>query len=144
MSRKGQSIPEAINFRPLQVADLPQLHRWLTNPRVFRWYGGAPPAFADVEAKYTPRIAGRSPTKSYLILHAAMPVGYIQTYLVATDPDYAAIVGDSNGAAAIDIFIGEDNYAGHGLGAAAIRAFLREMIFSDAGADALLHRSAPG
>ena len=129
--RRAAPDPAAISFRPLQVADLPQLHRWLTNPRVFRWYGGAPPSSAEVAAKYTPRIAGQSPTKPYLILHAAAPIGYIQTYLVATEPDYAAIVGDSNGAAAIDIFIGEDASAGRGLGATAIRAFLRAIVFSD-------------
>ncbi len=123
--------PQQIGFCPLRASDLVLLHRWLNNPRVFRWYGGAGPAFAEVAAKYTSLIAGQAPAKPYLIVHAATPIGYIQTYLIASDPDYAAIVGDSSGAAAIDLFIGEDRYAGRGLGAAAIRAFLRKIIFSD-------------
>jgi aminoglycoside 6'-N-acetyltransferase len=40
-------------------------------------------------------------------------------------------VGDSGGAAAVDMFIGEDASAGRGLGAAALRAFLQESVFSD-------------
>lgn len=123
--------PARISFRPLQTGDLARLHRWLNNPRIFRWYGGAGPSFAEVEAKYAPRIAGQSPTKPFLILHAGNSIGYIQTYRVADYPDYAALVGDSSGAAAIDIFIGEDTDAGRGLGVAALRAFLREVIFSD-------------
>jgi aminoglycoside 6'-N-acetyltransferase len=133
--RQATLDPGGISFRALQTGDLVLLHCWLANPRVFRWYGGAAPAFAEVEAKYTPRLAGQAPTKPCLILHAAKPIGYIQTYLVATDPYYAAIVGDSSAAAAIDIFIGEDEYAGRGLGAATIRAFLRKIIFSDLALD---------
>ncbi len=129
--RRAALDPARIGFRALQTGDLALLQRWLTNPRVFRWYGGAGPSFAEVTAKYTPRIAGQAPTKPYLILHAATPIGYIQTYLVASDLDYAAIVGDSSDAAALDLFIGEDGYAGRGLGAAAIHAFLHEIIFSD-------------
>lgn len=123
----------AITFRPLTTDDLPTLHCWLCNPRVYRWYGGMAPLFAEVAAKYAPRIVADSPIHLYLILHHTAPIGYIQSYMVADDPEYAALVGDSRGAAALDVLIGEDARALRGVGAASVRAFLREVIFADPG-----------
>jgi aminoglycoside 6'-N-acetyltransferase len=124
--------PAPFAFRPLATGDLPLLHRWLTNPAVYRWYGGSAPSFAEVAAKYAPRTAGHSPTRPFLILRAGAPIGYIQTYRVAAYPEYAALAGDgAAGAAAIDLFIGEDAQRGRGLGAAILRAFLRAVVFAD-------------
>jgi aminoglycoside 6'-N-acetyltransferase len=130
-----RSTPPSLAFRPLATADLPTLHRWLSNPRVYRWYGGVPPAsFAGVAAKYAPRTLAASAIRPYLILHEGVPIGYIQSYMVADDADYAALVGDdARGAAALDVLIGEDDRAMHGLGAALLRAFLGEVILADPG-----------
>lgn len=131
--RRAGPDPARISFRALQTGDLALLYRWLPNPRVFRWYGGTAQSFAEITAKYAPRTIGQSPTKPYLIIHDDTPIGYIQTYPLASDAEYLALVGERAGAdaAAIDIFIGEDTYAGRGLGAAAVRAFLHDDVFSD-------------
>jgi RimJ/RimL family protein N-acetyltransferase len=129
--RQGLDVT-LIDFRRLQSADLPLMHRWLTGPAVSRWYGeGTDQPFAAVEAKYTPRIEGRSPVSPWLINYNGVPIGYIQTYPVAAYAEYAAFTGDNAGAAAIDIFIGEDAYRGRGYGAASLRAFLRAVVFAD-------------
>ena len=121
-----------IGFRRLRPADLPLMHRWLTNPAVARWYGdGVGQPYAAIEAKYWPRIAGRSPVQPWVILRGETPIGYIQTYPVAAYVEYAAHSGDDAGAAAIDMFIGEDTYRGRGYGAASLRVFLREVVFAD-------------
>ena len=121
-------------FRPLATADLPTLHRWLSNPRVSRWYGGSPPAsLAEVAETYAPRILAESAVHPFLILHDDTPIGYIQSYLLADAPEYAALVGDAEGAAALDVLIGEDASAGRGLGAASLRAFLRAVVFAAPG-----------
>jgi aminoglycoside 6'-N-acetyltransferase len=124
--------PVQISFRPLATSDLPTLHRWLSNPRVRRWYGDAPP-LAEVAAKYAPRILAASAIRPYLILHDNAPIGYLQAYMIADDPEYAARVGDPRGAAALDVLIGEDASARRGLGATSVRAFLDTILFADAG-----------
>jgi RimJ/RimL family protein N-acetyltransferase len=124
--------PALIGFRRLQAADVPLMHRWLTSPGVARWYGdGTDQPYAAIEAKYTPRIEGRSPVQPWLILFDGLPIGYIQTYPIAPFPEYAAHSGDDAGAAAIDMFIGEDGYRGRGFGATSLRAFLCEIVFAD-------------
>ena len=84
---EGGSAPTAITFRPLAPDDLPTLHRWLSNPRVYRWYGGAPPSLAEVGEQYAPRLLVASSVRPFLILHEDAPIGYIQSYMVADDPE---------------------------------------------------------
>lgn len=112
--------PPPLAFRPLTTADLPLLQRWLGNPRVYRRYGGAAPTLAEVAAKYAPRTLAASAVRPFPILHAAAPIGYIQSY---------TLVGASAGAAALDVLIGENGSALRGLGAARVRAFLDTVIF---------------
>ncbi len=59
MAEKESATP-AMTFRPLAPDDLPILHRWLNNPRVYRWYGGVPPPLAGVAEQYAPRILASS------------------------------------------------------------------------------------
>lgn len=123
--------PALLRFRPLALADLPLLHRWLNDPAVGRWYG-AGPTYAAVERKYAPRVRGETPTAPYLILYGDQPIGYIQTYRIADYPAYARSIGaaDDAGAWGVDFLIGTDTYRGRGLGAAALRAFTRQIIFA--------------
>ena len=131
--------PALLRFRPLALADLPLLHRWLNEPAVARWYG-AGPTYATVETKYAPRIAGATPTAPYLILYGGQSIGYIQTYCIADYPAYARSIGAVGdvGAWGIDLLIGADAYRGRGLGAAALRAFTQDIIFAQPAATACL------
>lgn len=131
--------PALIRFRPLALADLPLLHRWLNEPAVARWYGTGPD-YATVEKKYAPRIAGETPTAPFLMLYGNQPIGYIQTYRIADYPAYARSIGaaDDTGAWGIDMLIGEEARRGRGLGAAALRAFTQEIVFAQLGATACL------
>ncbi len=130
---EGGSATRAITFRPLAPDDLPTLHRWLSNPRVYRWYGGAAPTLAEVAAKYASRTLAASSVHPFLILHDGVPIGYIQSYTLADAEDYAALIGASAGAAALDPLIGEDDSALRGLGAASVRAFLDKVLFAAPG-----------
>jgi RimJ/RimL family protein N-acetyltransferase len=126
--------PAPLGFRPLERADLPLLYRWLTTPHVARWYQqGEPRTLAGVEAKYGPRIDGRTPTRAFVILYDETPIGYIQTYLIGAYPDYARHVAADEVAAGVDLFIGETGYVHRGLGAPLLRAFLRDVVFTQPG-----------
>lgn len=129
----------SIRFQPLTEADLPLMHRWLNTEHVMKHYSPGGRTFEQVKAKYIPYIQGTQPTRPYLILHGDTPVGYIQGYFVEDWPDFVAAVGGVEpGTASIDLFIGEADAVGKGLGSAAVRAFLQEIIFGEMGASACI------
>jgi RimJ/RimL family protein N-acetyltransferase len=124
-----------IGFRRMTEDDLPLMHRWLQQPYVLEWWwGGVPPTYEAVEAKYRARLRGEEPTDPYLILANGQPIGYIATYMIADHPEYAAQIEAEEGAAGVDLFIGEAAYLHQGLGAPILRVFLRDVIFGTMGA----------
>jgi len=124
------SDPTQIGFRRMTMDDLPLMHRWLQTPHVLEWWwGGVAPSYEAVAEKYGPRIRGEEPTELYLMLSGDRPIGYIQTYMIRDYPEYAALVGTDDGAAGVDLFIGEADYLHKGLGSHILRAFLREIVF---------------
>jgi len=129
--------PDLISFRPLTEHDLPLMHRWLNTEHVARWYRvrGAPrPTLDWVTARYLPRIRGDDPTRSFVIMLGGRPVGYVQGYLIADDPEYSARVQVDEGAVGLDMFIGEPDVVYKGLGSHIVRRFLAEIVFQEMGA----------
>lgn len=120
---------DRIHFRSMTVDDLPMMHRWVSTPHVREWWNGLPTLDAVV-AKYTPRILGKEPTRSFIIEANEKPVGYIQTYRIADYPNYAQHLGADNCAAGVDLLIGETEYIGHGAGTAILEEFLRVVVFA--------------
>ncbi len=126
--------PNLIAFRPLAEGDLRIMHEWLNRDHVAEWYGVGGvrrPTPGQVEARYGPRIRGEEPTRSFLASYGGRPVGYIQTYLVDDYAENARDIELEPSTAGIDLFIGEPELVGRGLGAALLRKFLREIIFAE-------------
>ncbi len=120
----------SVSFRRLQSSDLALLHRWLNAPHVARWWYGDDTSWHGVQEEYTLYIEGREPVDPYLILHDGRPIGYIQTYLISDDEEYASLVGVED-SAGVDMFIGEEEYLYRGLGGEILRRFLLEVVFLD-------------
>jgi aminoglycoside 6'-N-acetyltransferase len=118
-----------IRFRPLALADLELMQRWLNHDFVARWWPGWP-SLAQVRAKYQPRIEGCEPTKCFIFEVEAESVGYIQCYYIRDWPEYA-IGAEGKNAAGIDLFIGARERAYRGLGPRVIREFLRCVVFRE-------------
>ena len=114
----------AWTFRRLRLDDLVRLHRWLNQPHVALWWGGAIEASA-VEAKYRPRIARPAAVAPYLGLFGDRPLGYLQINRQDLPPD----IGPD--AVSLDAFLGDAESLGKGLGAGMIRAFVRQIVFAD-------------
>src|SRR5260370_10969753 len=119
--------PTRVRFDPLHGDDLPLLHTWLHTEHVAAWWRERP-TYAEVVAEYTPCIAGETPAHCYLIMYEDAPIGYIQRYRLADEPDYARAVAAAENAAGVDLFIGEARYLHRGLGSAALRRFVREIV----------------
>jgi RimJ/RimL family protein N-acetyltransferase len=106
------------------------MYKWLQREHVRRWWHEHE-SYEEVVDHYLPAIDGRRPTDLYLILLDDRPVGFIQSYLVAGYPDFAARVGLGAGVAGVDLFIGEEKLTGKGLGSEVLRAFVRDIVFAE-------------
>jgi aminoglycoside 6'-N-acetyltransferase-1b/aminoglycoside 6'-N-acetyltransferase-2 len=111
-------------FRLLRPNDLVRLHRWLNQPHVACWWGGAIEMSA-VEAKYRPRIVRPAAVAPYLGLLGDQPMGYLQLNRVDLPAGYGP---DTVG---LDAFLGNVESLGKGLGAEMIGGFVRTIVFDD-------------
>jgi aminoglycoside 6'-N-acetyltransferase len=105
-------------LRQLGRADLPQLSRWLEASHVKRWWRESGDADA-VEAAYGPAVDGADPTELLIAELEGRPIGMLQRYRVADNPDYERALepaGAPRPAAGIDYLIGEPDLTGRGLG----------------------------
>jgi aminoglycoside 6'-N-acetyltransferase len=115
-----------ISMRPLRAADIAVLYEWLNMPHVVEWWRPAP-TLAAVGAKYTPRIAGAEPIHCLVASVSGKPVGMIQWYRVS-DVNYGYPgVRLSPEAIAMDVFIGDPEYLGRGVGAAIVELLTDEL-----------------
>lgn len=119
----------AIEFTPLREDDLELVHAWIDREHVRPWWDPWE-TIEQVRGGYLPAIEGRDPTDVYLIVLDERPVGLIQTYRYA---DYAesAHLGLEPGVAGLDLFIGEQELTGRGLGPRALEAFVGGVVFAD-------------
>ncbi len=127
----NQRSTETIAFRTLNEADLPLMMRWLNNPQVKRWYDDPSDTLDDVRNYYLGAIAGTEPTQPFIFELDGRPTGYIQSYRPIDWPDYWANQKLPDGAAGIDLFIGEDDARHRGLGPVVIRAFIDQILAAD-------------
>lgn len=126
----GRMDPHRISFRKLQYSDLGLMHRWLNAPHVRRWWYAEGTSYTEIGEHYLPAIEDRDSAKPYVILHENNPIGYIQSYPISADEEYASLV-DVEDSAGVDLFIGEAEYLHQGLGRHIIRRFLSEHVFSN-------------
>jgi RimJ/RimL family protein N-acetyltransferase len=117
------------------------MHRWLATDHVSEWYpiDDIPkPPLDLVHSHYLPMIRGEQRTHPYVILLSGAPIGFIQTYLIRDHPEYAQAVQVGEGAAGVDLFIGEESAVHRGLGPKILRRFLREIVFVRLGPSACI------
>ena len=119
-----------IGFRRLGRGDLGLMYEWLRREHVRRWWDEHE-SYDDVARHCLPSIEGRRLVDLYLILLDGRPVGFIQSYLLADHPDFAALVELGAGVAGVDLFLGEEELTGKGLGTEVLRSFVRDVVFAN-------------
>ena len=120
----------SISFRPLGRADFPLLQEWLSAPHVAAWWNERLD-LPGVEAKFGPAVDGTEPIHVFVIEQEGSPIGWIQWYLWSDYQVQAGQLGAEPTAAGIDFAIGKLSMSGLGLGPAAIREFVRQVVFSN-------------
>jgi RimJ/RimL family protein N-acetyltransferase len=130
-AESNSSPADSFTFNPLARADFPTMLRWLNNPAVSKWWGEPPASIDELEGKHVPRLDGREQVFGFIAHYSDTPMGYLQWYRLSTEPDHPAVGLAPESSAAIDLFIGEDDYRHRGLGRVLIRAFLTEIVFAE-------------
>jgi RimJ/RimL family protein N-acetyltransferase len=112
--------------RPMTVGDFPDVVRWVNAPHVARWWDrNRTPE--QVAAYYSPAVRGEEPTRMWVWEVNGRSVGFAQDYRIADHPDYALLCGHPD-AVGFDYAIGEQAYAGRGLGTSLLWVFLRDLV----------------
>jgi RimJ/RimL family protein N-acetyltransferase len=120
-----------IAFTPLQEEHFPVIHSWFNLPHIQAFYSLKMWTLDEVGKKLTPYIQGKGDLKCYIISFDEKPIGYIQCYPVKKHPwDNQDLTKEviENGAG-LDLFIGEKEYVGKGLGSQILDAFLKNYIW---------------
>jgi aminoglycoside 6'-N-acetyltransferase len=66
----------------------------------------------------------------FVILVDERPVGMIQTYRVGDHPEWGELIDVEPEAAGLDLFVGDPDAVGRGLGPEILREFARTVVFS--------------
>ena len=127
----GLTVRHLVN-RP---GDYDLLLRWLTTPEVLEWYEGRDRDFdlADIIDEYGPGgELEREGTEPMIVELDGRPVGYVQIYELT---EHAAEFGldDGRGTWSLDLFVGEPELHGAGLGRRILRSVV-EYLLHDRGA----------
>ena len=122
--------PVDVEFRRVTDDDLVLLHGWLNEPGIVRWWEGDDVSWDAVVRQYGSGCP--DPVEHWLASVDERPVGWIQCYLAADDPEEAGpwfALGVRQDAAGIDYLVGEPGDRGRGVGSSMIRAFVTDVVF---------------
>ena len=116
-----------VKLRPLSRADYPLLGTWLREPLVHEWWHDDPGPEA-LERQYGAAIDGRERTALRIGEHGGEPVGFVQWYPLADEPEYVAelepFVPIPEDAWSLDHLVGAAADRRRGIGTALVRAAL--------------------
>ncbi|HTM06726.1 MAG TPA: GNAT family N-acetyltransferase [Patescibacteria group bacterium] len=127
-------------MHPLRHEHLTLLLHWLQQSHIKQWYdSGVVWSYEKIVQKYTSRINGvdantNKPIFCFIISDDEKPIGYVQYYNIA---DFENEFSDDiknmlpKPCASFDIFIGEREYCGKGIGATALKVLFENYIFEN-------------
>lgn len=131
---------QPVRLRPMTVADLPIVERWMRQPRVAEWWSDDPDAeVADIEDE----LRSGGATVYRIVELDGRPVGLLFRYRLEDYVEYvdelkAAHVDLPANAWSMDYLLGEEDVVGRGVGSAMIRAGCDELWTSDAKASCVM------
>ena len=129
---EAATINNRISFTPLSKEHFALIHTWFNEPHVQSFYSLRAWTIEEVRQKLTPYIQGVGGMECYIISNDKIPIGYIQCYPVKEHPwDNQNLVEEViQNSAGIDLFIGEKEFIGRGIGCQILEAFLKSYIWT--------------
>jgi len=116
-----------ISFRALSEVDLGQLYVWLNKDHLRRNVQPEPISLSEIHAKYLPRLALDHPVNGHMVCLDGQAIGYMQCYRVSTQADFARDIEEAQGVG-LDLFIGEAQHIGQGIGKQMLRDYVTEIV----------------
>lgn len=120
-----------LTFEPLNQTHFGKVHEWFNKLHVQAFYSLRPWTLEEVYKKLMPYLQGEKQIKCFIIYQGTHPFGYIQSYPIKENPWENQDLPEKiiKEAAGIDLFIGEEDYLGKGLGSEIISQFLEKHIW---------------
>lgn len=118
-----------IQFEPLSESHFELIHCWFNRPHVQAFYSLRPWTLEEVRQKLTPYLKGK--IEGFVIYLEKRPIGYIQSCPIQDYPWEGQELPDeiAQEAAGFDLFIGEEEYLGKGVGSQIVDSFLTTHIW---------------
>lgn len=121
-------------FKLLTQADFPLLLKWLESPHVKMWWDSDVHWTSElIQEKYQTYVNGykieqgeRKKIEAYIVYADDTPIGYIQLYNAYDFVRAVPLVGLPASLAAFDMFIGEKEYLGKGIGSHILATFIEQ------------------
>ncbi len=127
-----------LTFTPLQESHFPLLLKWLESPHVKAWWNQdvrwtmelVKEKYGTYVQEYKWKQGLKKPLQAYIITANDHSIGYIQSYNAYDFPreDNIPLEDLPKSLAALDFFIGEEDYLGKGLGSEILKQFLKKHI----------------
>jgi len=113
-----------LSVRPLEPDDAALLVRWLSDPRLLRWYEGRdrPHDLQKVRTHYFPEAEER--VQRCLVCWQEQPVGFVQVYPISDGERMVYGYPEGTTAYGMDQFIGEPDLWGCGIGTLLVQSVL--------------------
>lgn len=118
---------ERYAVRPMGVADLDDLQRWVSAPHAAPWWqqGGSA---ASVVEEYRGVLHDGEATRLWVWEFNGRSVGFAQDYRIADHPEWALLCSRPD-AVGIDYLLGAAPLLGRGIGSALLWVFLRDVVW---------------
>lgn len=117
----------SVGFRPLTRGDFADAVRWTHVPHVAPWWDEEAADVATAERHYGPAIAGREPTRRWVVELNGRSVGLVQDYRIGDHPEYALLTARPE-AVGIDYLVGAPTWVGRGTGTRMLWQYLRDVV----------------
>ncbi|MFN2590478.1 MAG: GNAT family N-acetyltransferase [Actinomycetota bacterium] len=123
-------------------ADFELMVRWRNQPHVREWWDpDAPPLTLDgARAEYEPELRPSASTRACIIEHAGRPIGYVQFYPWAAETEELRQLDVTvpDGSWGLDLFIGDPDAVGRGIGPAVVDLMCRHVFETEGSTDVVL------
>ncbi len=120
-------------FKPLSFADMSLMYQWFNLPHVQKFYSLRQWTEDQVLEKLKTYLTGDKPVSGFIVLMNEKPIGYVQQYKIADYPwpnqNLSQEIIDK--AAGMDLFIGDEDACGKGIGSQIINEFIENKIWPE-------------
>ena len=116
-----------ISIRSMEERDMERLWIWLNRDHMRHHYQPEPIPYEEVVSEYLPRLKQDHPTFCHIVLLDGQPFGYIQSYRITDYKEFAKDIGVFDGVA-VDLFIGDEQFIGQGLGKQMLHAYVSDIL----------------